>query len=476
MVGVAALLLEGFTDLLLLAGCLMFMVFVLPDRGRRLAAIGVIGLAVGYGVASLRLDTASERSLPDGVPTFIGTVTSDPRLAARGKTAILEWKLPDGERFEALIFYAGIEPPGRGDVIEVSGAWSDGGSPLFFADRITLVQRAGRLERLRRSFRETARDRVLERVPGSNGSLALGLVIGDDSGLTESERDNLRFSGLSHITAVSGSNVALVIGAVAFLLRALNRTNWFWLALQLAAVSFYVWIVGLDPPIVRAAIMGSLALLALQIGRPAHLYTLLALAGAAMCLLDPQALTSLGFQLSFLSMVGLALAGDIIARFQGNRRTVVAALLSPTGAALLTAPLLAARFGTFSPGTIPANIAVAPLIGPATLLGGLVALIPADFVSGKFAGLVLWLGTGFILDVSNVVGGAPWSTVNFAPLSSSQTVGLYLALALAAAPLVPEARLTGYRIGRWAESDPARATATALSSAALLVILALLLD
>ena len=476
MLGVAAVLLDGARDALLLAAALALLMTVLPARTSRLAAAGLAGVALGFGLTSLREPQAPAVNISEPPRTVVGTLVSDPELGSRGHMATLAWEAPGDNSVDTLLFYAGTEAFGRGDRLEVSGDWFGSPGAVLFAERVRLVERAGTFERFRRRLRDVARERVLQRAPGSNGSLALGLIIGDDSGLTETERDAVRASGLSHITAVSGSNVALVIVAVAFLLRALNRTSWIWFACQVAGVVFYVWIVGLDPPIVRAAIMGALALLAVQIGRPAHLYTLLALAGGCMCLLDPDALLSLGFQLSFLSMIGLALAGDVIARVEGARRKVALALLSPVGAALLTAPLLAARFGTFSPGTIPANVAVAPLVGPTTLLAGLVAVIPGGFVSGEVLGLLVWLSTGIILGAARLIGGAPWAVITFAPLSSAQTVGVYLLLALIGAPLIPEVRVTVYRVRLWSAANPARAAMTAVASAALVSALALLVD
>src|SRR5690606_29207415 len=94
---------------------------------------------------------------------------------------------------------------------------------LIIADEVDVVGVPGSFERRRQAIRARATERILNRATGSNGSLALGLLIGDDSGLTQSEREAMRASGLSHITAVSGSNVAMLIVVVAFLLRALVR-------------------------------------------------------------------------------------------------------------------------------------------------------------------------------------------------------------------------------------------------------------
>lgn len=476
MVGAASVVMDGRNEAIVLAACLALLVVALPAPTRNLALVGLAGLGVGFAVASVHGAGDQSRAAPVLAESTTGVLISDPRLGSRGGTALFEWPDANAGSVESLVIYSGIEAIGRGDLIAVTGSWLDSSGTLLFADRIEVVEPAGRVELRRRAMRQTARDRVLSRVPGSNGSLALGLLIGDDSGLSETERERLRASGLSHITAVSGSNVALVIAAVAFLLRALNKVGWTWFGIQIAGVLFYLWIVGADPPIVRAAIMGSLILLAGLIGRPTHLFTLLALAGAAMCIHDPGVLNSLGFQLSFLSMIGLGLAGDVISRARGTRRKVATALLSPAGAALLTAPLLAARFGTFSPGTIPANMLVAPVIAPATMLSGGVALIPDGFVSGELLGGIVWLLTGLILATSDLVGGSELAVVTFAPLSNAQTVGLYLLIGVALAPLIPEVRGVAHRIRLWAVGDPPRATVVAGVCALALAAFTVLID
>lgn len=476
MLGVVAALLDGAADLLVLSGSLGLLAWVLPRPVGRLALAGVTGLVVGYSLTAIR-DTGEEPEPSGPLENVVtGRVTSDPRLIPSGQAASFAWSAGGEGSVESLLIFPSVIDIGRGDRIEAEGEWSNSAGEIFFADRVRLLYRAGGLEGLRRSARAAASERILSRVPGSNGSLTLGLVIGDDSGLTATERDELRFSGLSHITAVSGSNVALVVGAVTILLRALNRTSWFWIAAQICAISVYVWIVGADPPIVRAAIMGSMALIALILGRPAHLFTLLAIAGAVMCLLEPMVLMSLGFQLSFLSMIGLGIAGSAAGRFPGKLRKVAGAVLSPSAAALLTAPLLAAQFGAVSLGTIPANIVVAPLIGPATILGAIIAIIPGDFVSGEAPGLAVWIMTGLILEIGRLVGGSSFAVLNFQPLSPSQTVAIYFGIALAMIPFVPEARLTAYRVRRWADENRTRSVVTGLAGAVMLAAVGVLLD
>ena len=464
MIGVASRAQGSFVSTAVVVAALILLALILPRSIAVLAAAALVGFALGLAFAS---PVAEEPNVPRVIHRsneIAGTITSDPRLGATGQIASVA-SLPAGSDVpDALIIYSASVDIRRGDTVQARGDWLGTSSDLFIVDAIEVVDSAGGIESLRQSIRATAGSNILRRTPGSNGSLALGLIIGDDSGLTAEERDDMRASGLSHITAVSGSNVALVIVAVGYLFRALNRRGWLWLSVQMFGVVGYVWIVGADPPIVRAAIMGSLALIAGTIGRPSHLYTLLFLAGGLMCLHDPDVLSSLAFQLSFTSMIGLALAGDLISRTSGTRRKVVTALMSPAGAALLTAPLIAGRFGTFNPGTIPANIMVAPLIAPATALAGMVAVIPESFVTGDLLGVAVWVLTGVVLLISETVAGLPFAVITFAPLTNAQIIGLYVLLGAAAAPLAPEARLLAYRLRGWTTREPGLAMACLASA------------
>lgn len=476
MVGVLVRLQGSAVSLIVIATGLILFALILPRSIALLATAALTGFAIGAafaGPGSPNPNESPEITLPN---VLVGTVKADPRLGGTGYIASIVWEADEGRLVDSLIIYPASVDLWRGDTVRARGDWLNATGELFIVDSIEVDARAGAIERARQHVRATARSNILRRTPGSNGSLALGLIIGDDSGLTADERDNIRASGLSHITAVSGSNVALVIVAVGYLLRALNRRGWLWLSVQLFGVVTYVWIVGTDPPIIRAAIMGSLALAAGSIGRPSHLYTLLFMAGGLMCVSDPEVLSSLAFQLSFTSMVGLALAGDLISRASGTRRKIVTALMSPAGAALLTAPLLAGRFGTFSLGTIPANIMVAPLIAPATALAGFVAVIPEGFVTGDLLGLALWALTGVVLLIAETIGAQPYAVVTFAPLTNAQIVGLYVLLAAAAAPLVPEARLLSYRLRGWVMREPGPAFACVVAILAMTSTLVFAID
>jgi ComEC/Rec2-related protein len=472
MLGVAAGLYGDLFPFLLMLGCICALAALVPRALRVIAIASALGLIVGVLAARFNADPVVEPLVPPYPTEIAGTINSDPRLTSFGLVVDLHWEDRDGIRRHSALFLPSSVEVGRGDRVRVVPGF---GGPAFepiFASGLEVTSSSGSLEMRRRDARLSSTNRILDRTPGSPGSLALGLLIGDDSGLTASERQNLRSSGLSHITAVSGSNVAMAIGVVAFLFRALVGRQWTWVVLQLIAIVVYVWIVGAEPPIIRAAIMGALALIALRLGRPSHLVTLLLLSGAVMAALDPEVLASLSFQLSFQAMLALGVAGQRILRLDGRLKQVVAILAAPVAAAIATAPLIALRFGFFGLGTVPANVLVAPVIAPATALSALTALLGDVPVVGLVAGTLLWGLTSFILGVARLIGGINGAYWTFAPPGVGVTVLCYLLIAACVAPLVPEARLALHRLKVWSAAQPAAAFSSAFASLALLWMLA----
>lgn len=467
MTGVAAGLEGSTASLAVIALCLVAVAALTRDWVRRLTLALVAGFVFGAVGGAAYTPPRDAASLP--LPEVISAqVEADPRLTPGGQLVRIAWTDADGTPRNAPLIIPYTVNVGRGDRIVVSADERRLVAGLIIADTVDVEETAGRVERVRRELRRRATVNVLAQAPGSNGSLALGLLIGDDSGLTQAQRQDMRASGLSHITAVSGSNVAMVIFVVAYVLAMLIGRSWHWLLPQLAAVALYVWIVGAEPPIVRAAIMGSLALVAIGLGRPAHLFTLLFLAGGLMALHDPGTLSTLSFQLSFLSMLALGVVGTHVHRMEGRGMQIAAILAAPAAAAIATAPLIALRFGAFSLGTVPANVLVAPVIAPATALAALVALLGEVSELVAVAGELLWFLTGFILEVSRFVGRFPGAYWTFAPPDGGAIVLTYLLLAGMAAPLVPEARLAAARLRGWAAAQPAAAFSSAVAALALL--------
>jgi competence protein ComEC len=218
-------------------------------------------------------------------------------------------------------------------------------------------------------------------MPTREAALARGFVLGEDDRIDPATVEDFRRAGLSHLLAVSGQNVALLALLIMPLLAALGMSLRARLVWILAAIAFYVPLVGGGPSIVRAGLMGALGVLATLAGRRGSRLHALVVAAAVTAAIDPGIAADVGWQLSFAAVLGiLALARPLrtaLARRVGARgwRGALAEGAAVTIAATLaTAPLIAFHFEALSTTTLISNLLALPAIAPAMWLGTFVSI------------------------------------------------------------------------------------------------------
>ena len=164
------------------------------------------------------------------------------------------------------------------------------------------------------SFKEKSLNNIYRIFPDPESSLLAGILLGVDTGLTDELQQAFKDTGTAHIIAISGFNISIIAGLfVTFFSKFLGPRRGALLAV--IGIAFYMLLVGADAAVVRAAIMGSFALLAKQVGRRQFaLNTLLAVA-LIMCLWNPLYVWDVGFQLSFFATLGLILYADPFSQF-----------------------------------------------------------------------------------------------------------------------------------------------------------------
>ena len=241
--------------------------------------------------------------------------------------------------------------------------------------------------------------------PGDAGVLLTGLVTGDDAGFSPGRRAAFLASGATHLTAVSGSNLALV---AAILTTAgtvtLGRHRRLFGVGIVSGIWGYAMLTGMYVPTVRAAIVASAAILAFHFGRRADFPTLILLAAGIMVLLDPNYIDALGFRLSVAASLALAIVlHGMIDRDRASRPALIVG--ATTAAQIATLPFLLTTFGTVSITSLPANIVVAPLAAfamPIAALAGVAGLVwpplgeaiaaPATLAAAALIGAVDFFG------------------------------------------------------------------------------------
>jgi competence protein ComEC len=279
-------------------------------------------------------------------------------------------------------------------------------------------------------------------------ALFTGLVLGDDREQEDEEIDDFRASGLTHLLAVSGQNVAFVLAVAAPFLRRLGLRGR--LAAAVPILVAFGTLTRWEPSVVRAVAMAGLALFASTVGRPAASVRVLALAVTALVLVDPMLAGSVGFLLSVGACAGIAVVGPIL-----ERRRVPAALAVTVAAQVGVAPILVPVFGGVSLASLPANLLAGPAAGP-VMVWGLVGGLPAGLLGGRMAWL-LHVPTRLLLDW--IAGVARLSARLALPEVEAAGFGV-LAAAAALVVLARKWRVRGPRVA---------VTASAVALAGLLV-------
>ena len=258
--------------------------------------------------------------------------------------------------------------------------------------------------------------RVLERgmasLEGARGALLRGFLIGDDRDVPPPVEADFRASGLTHLLAVSGSNVAFVLAAAGPLLRRLQLRGR--LLGSLGVIAFFALLTRAEPSVLRASAMAAIACWAAFSGRPVSRVRLLALAVAALVLVDPLLVHSTGFRLSVGASLGLAvLASPLAARLPGPR-WITEPLAVTLAAQLGVAPVLVSTFGGIPLVTVATNLLAVPIAGPLTAWG-LVAGLVAGVVGEPAAALLhvpSGLMVGWIAGVARIGAAVPLGVVD----------------------------------------------------------------
>ena len=273
--------------------------------------------------------------------------------------------------------------------------------------------------------------RGLDGLEGQRRAVLAGVVLGEDEGLSGDVRDAFRASGLYHLLAVSGQNVALLAGGVtlfAWLLRLSRRARE---ALILVAILAYVLAVGWQPSVVRAGVAGALASVAWLTARDRDRWWLF-LAGAVVLLgWNPYALLEPGFQLSFVAVAAIFVAAPPLLRvLEGYPipRSLAIILSVSTACGLATAPILWLQFEAVPIYSVFANALAAPvvagLLGLALVAGLLAPVAPS--AAYALAWIDGWLAA-YLIACAKAVAALP-----FAQLSSARALVALVAAALSA--------------------------------------------
>ena len=397
-------------------------------RTRLYTATGVLVCSFGVAIlgASLRCDQPSSLSeISKNVPTCdlrgavlehsggLGTLVSADllecdgfvTLADMGPVVIEGTVGQPGGTVEAR----GLLAPLRDDPFDVARRRLGAGSMLHARDVTTAPPSGG--PHLIAARVRVGLTQATAPLDESTGALLRGLTIGDTSGFDDRLLGLFRRAGLSHLLAVSGSNVAVVLASVGFVLRRTALITR--LSLAAGALCLFVLIVGPEPSVLRAATMGGIGLTALAWGERPEPLQALGLALAVLFLIRPGLLYSVGLHLSAAATAGIVLWAEPVA---GRLRVLPRPLALPLGATLAAqfavAPIVLGVFGEASLVAPLANVLALPAVPPATVIGLAAGVVGA--LSTSLGAVVAHIAAPFvrwILVVGETLGEQQWASI-----------------------------------------------------------------
>ncbi|WP_072313712.1 ComEC/Rec2 family competence protein [Agrococcus sp. Marseille-P2731] len=309
-------------------------------------------------------------------------------------------------------------------------AWLDGSRWLLTCSELELTEPAAWA-----AWAGPLRDGLLQasaQLPGVGGELLPGLSIGDERRVSPQLRTAMLDTGLSHLTAVSGANCVIVVGAAFQGAAALGARRPVRVLVAAVALAAFVVLVTPEPSVVRAGAMASIGLLGIVTGRRAGAVALLSLAVLVVLLLQPHLATSAGFALSALATCGLIVhARPIAAVLSRALPTPIAALVSvPIAAQLWCMPVLVGLDARVSLVSVLANLLAGPA-APIVTIVGLAACLAAPLAPAVAIGLawVAWIPAAWIAEVAMLAqqlpaAQIPWPSPPWGVLAASAMLAL----------------------------------------------------
>lgn len=405
---------------------------VLPVVAVVLVAVAVGSVAVALQAAAREspgLEAALERS---ETVSLLVRVERSPQRIAPGFDGGARWSLRgrtegDPRSVPVSVLFGASEQDARacafGAVVRIHGTVQrdDPGEPTTYTvsarDNVTVAAGPPPWLGWAASARETFA-RAAATTPGDGGALLPGLAIGDETAVSVDLDEAMKAASLSHLTAVSGANCALVIALVFGLARLAGLGRRSRILAAAAALAAFVALVGPGASVIRAAVMAAVLLIGLARGRPADGVPALALATIVLLVHDPWLARDYGFVLSVLATAGLLVLAGPLSRLLSRwmPQSLAIAVAVPTAAQLACQPVLLLLAPTLPLYGVPANLLAEPAAPVATMLGCIAcALLPLAPGLGQAVIWVAWLPSAWIAQVAVFTSRLPGVAAPWAP-------------------------------------------------------------
>ena len=274
--------------------------------------------------------------------------------------------------------------------------------------------------------------KINQTVAEPQAALVGGILVGARQGMPRDLLEKFNITGITHIIAISGYNITIIVVLLMNLFKSLkiNRKKAIWGII--IGLVFFVILTGASASVVRAAIMGFLVAFAKHIGRPNKVRNVLILSAVIMVMFSPKILLwDAGFQLSFISTIGLIYLSPKLLRFfrwVPQKFALQENFVSTLSAIIFTLPLILFQFGRLSIVAPLVNLLVLPVIPIAMFVGFLQFLMASvHLFFGQIIGWFSWLLLGYVIKVVNIFSSFSWAAVDVS-IPWWLMIGLYVGL------------------------------------------------
>ena len=370
--------------------------------GRALSILIVCALLIGASTLALREFSLKNHSIEQifgESVTFHATVISDPawsKPSVRGaqfhspsmtflaraqeiQSTSQKWKI----RAPIRVMSRGSVSPIPGDEFEGEGKILKSKErkvlALVILNRAPVtIESAGKLMQVTTGIRHRFSD-LSRSINGDSGALIPGLVLGDTSRESPQFISEMRRVGLTHLTAVSGENFAIIAATMLWLSQWIFRKRRVRIIVTALVLIGFIFLVRPTPSVLRASVMTAVLLMAKARGSESEPLASLGFAIGTLVLLDPFQALDAGFALSVAATAGILLLSpkiSIILQSRGLPKAVADFLAIPISATALCTPVIVAISGQISLVSIPANLLVTLVVAPITIGGFIAALLP----------------------------------------------------------------------------------------------------
>lgn len=395
----------------------------------------LIFIVLGFGLYTVDMFSFNVQTFQEN-SAIAARVDGTPTRSGAKQTAILENVSVNGEKLNEKIYLVQYGAPylSAGDKVVViatpkpiSPLTKDEKVQSFYykngcaytasasGDDVILI---GNSKTFNETVQSSVKEKLLENMSEENAGVAFAMLFGDKSGLNAETKYNYQISGISHILAVSGLHVGILICAIVWLLKKLKSKNWITILIVSTLLVFYCYLCGFSASVVRASIMGICLLVSNSLGKRYDSLSAIGLAGLLILIFKPLYAFDVGFQLSFGCVIGIAIFYRSVYNFLRKpvKKFVLPNFLAKPLATTISAqflilPVLISTFNGVSFFSIFLNIIIIPIFTVAFIVN-LIAT-PLVFISGFFGNL-FWFSNllmNFIGEIASAVSSLSWSII-----------------------------------------------------------------